>query len=167
MDNVEQLRAELQRVDELLALLQNAAGAGVALRTLLQNRVQQTALSGAVVAAAGAITLDAALTTVGPLGKIRISAHFSGTGGGGAGGVNAILQVKIGAGAFATVYSWAGFPTGVDVDLGTVFEFDSAAAPGTVLTVHWQTTAGDDAVTLGGAVGAGILGAVLLVEELP
>jgi hypothetical protein len=49
----------------------------------------------------------------------------------------------------------------------TVFEFDSGAPAGTVLTVHWQTTAGDDAVTLGGVVGAGIDGAALLVEELP
>jgi hypothetical protein len=168
LNDAEKLLAEIQRLDELLMLAQNAAGAGVALLAIERNRVQQQALSGAVVAAAGAITADASITTVGTLGKILISADFSGVGGGGAGGVHAFLQVKIGAGAFVTVYSWAPVATGGVVDgASTVFEFDSGAAAGTVVSVHWQTTAGDDAVTLGGVAGAGIFGATLLLQELP
>lgn len=158
------LHERVERLEQLVTLLQGEGGLAL---LIAKNRVQQVALSGAVVAAAGAITPDASLTTVGPLGKVRISANFSGVGGGGAGGINAFLQVKIGAGAFTTVYSWAPFATASHVDNSVTFEFDSAAPAGTVISVHWQTTAGDDAVTLGGVVGAGIDGAALLVEELP
>jgi hypothetical protein len=168
LNDAEKLLAEIQRIDELLQLVQNAAGAGVALRTLLQNRVQKTADAGTVVAAAGAITPDAALTTKGTLGKIRISANFSGnmpattT-------VTPVLQVKIGAGAFVTKWAWDQVtgPAGTtgDINCSAVFEFDTAAVAGTVITVRWQTTAGDGALTLGdGATG---FAAALLVEELP
>lgn len=160
------VRQRLEDLEALVALLQGGGAGGEAL-TLMKNRVQQQTLSGVAIAAGLAITLDASLTTVGPLGKVIISANFSGSGGGGAGGVNAFLQVKVGAGAFTTVYSWTGWPTGVDVDDSVVFEFDSGAPPGTVITVHWQTTAGDDALTIGGVVGAGIFGATLLVQEVP
>lgn len=156
------------RIERLESLIRNVRALAASAFALLGNRVQQQSDSGAVVAAAGAITPDASITTRGSLGKLRISANFSGVGGGGAGGIHAFLQVKIGAGAFVTVYSWAPVATGGVVDgASTVFEFDSAAAPGTVISVHWQTTAGDDAVTLGGVVGAGVIkGATLLVEEL-
>lgn len=156
-----------ERIENFLARIQAMAGAALANLAVLANRVQQVALSGAVVAAAGAITPDASITTVGSTGKIKISANFSGVGGGGAGGINAFLQVKVGAGAFTTVYSWVPVATGGVVDgAGANFVFLSGAPAGTVISVHWQTTAGNDAVTLGGVVGAGINGAVLLVEEV-
>jgi hypothetical protein len=159
------VRERLEILEELQKL--DAAGAGGTL-AILQNRVQQQALSGVVVAAGTTITPDASITTKGPTGKILINASYSGVGGGGAGGVNAFLQVKVGAGAFTTVYSWAPVATGGVVDgASTTFEFDSGAPAGTVISVHWQTTAGDDAVTLGGVAGAGIFGATLLLEELP
>lgn len=163
-----QVRTELERLDELIARVGNAASAGSEALALAKNRVQQQSLSGAVVAAAGAITPDGALTTVGPLGKIRISANVSGQPAVGA-TVRPILQVKIGGGAFTTVYDWQTV-TGVaatGADFSVVFEFDSAAVAGTILTVHWQTTAGDGTYTLGGAAGAGINGATLLIEEIP
>jgi hypothetical protein len=155
------------RIEDLEALQKIDTARIGGINAISQNRVQQQALSGAVVAAAGAITPDASITTRGALGKILINADFSGVGGGGAGGVHAFLQVKIGAGAFVTVYSWAPVATGGVVDgASTTFEFDSAAPAGTVISVHWQTTAGDDAVTLGGTAGAGIFGATLLLQEL-
>lgn len=162
-NNTAQLEARLQKLE---SQAQRIAQAG-AIEAILRNRVQQTAIVGAVVAAAGAITLDANLTTVGPTGKIRISAAFSGQPAVGA-SCKPILQVKIGGGAFVTVYAWAA-ETGVADDAMTcsaVFEFDSAAAPGTVLAVHWQTTAGDGNLTLGAGAGAGPFAAALLVEEL-
>lgn len=155
-----------ERIENFLARIQAMAGAALANLAVLANRVQQVALSGAVVAAGAAITPDASITTVGSTGKIKISANFSGVGGGGAGGINAFLQVKVGAGAFTTIYSWAAFATASHVDESGAFVFLSGAPAGTVISVHWQTTAGDDAVTLGGVVGAGIDGAVLLVEEV-
>lgn len=160
-------KPRIERLEKLIKRVLASATTALAQLAILANRVQQTALSGAVVAAAGAITPDASITTVGPLGRIRISANYSGVGGGGAGGINAFLQVKIGAGAFVTEYSWAPVATGGVVDgAGTSIVINTGAAPGTVVSVHWQTTAGDDAVTLGGVVGAGVDGAVLLVEEV-
>jgi hypothetical protein len=157
----------IERVEAIVKKALASSRSALAFIGFLQNRVQQQTASGTVIAAAGAITLDAALTTKGPSGKIKISANYSGVGGGGAGGIHGLLQVKIGAGAFVTVYTWAPVATGGVIDSSVVFEFDSASPAGTVLTVHWRTTAGDDAVTIGGAVGAGQNGATLLVEELP
>lgn len=156
-----------ERIESLLERVRAMAAAALAQLAVLGNRVQQTALSGAVVAAAAAITPNASLVTVGPLGRIRISANFSGVGGGGAGGVHAFLQLQIGAGAFTTVYSWAPVATGGVVDgAGVDLIVNTGAPAGTTLNVHWQTTAGDDAVTLGGVVGAGVFGAQLVIEEV-
>jgi len=159
--------SRVERLEKLIKRALASASAALAQLAILGNRVQQVALSGVVVAAGTTITPDASITTKGPTGKILINASYSGVGGGGAGGVNAFLQVKVGAGAFTTVYSWAPVATAGVVDgASTVFEFDSGAPAGTVISVHWQTTAGDDAVTLGGVAGAGIDGAALLLEEV-
>jgi len=167
IDEPKNPRSWRERIESLLTRVQAMAGAALASLGVLANRVQQVALSGAVVAAAGAITPDASITTVGPNGRIRISANYSGVGGGGAGGIHAFLQVKVGAGPFTTVYSWVPRATGLTIDgAGVDLVVNTGAAPGTVVSVHWQTTAGDDAVTLGGVVGAGIDGAALIVEEV-
>jgi hypothetical protein len=160
-------RGRIERLEKLIKRALASASAALAQLAILGNRVQMVNAAGAIVAAGAAITPDVAITTVGPTGKIKISANFSGVGGGGAGGVHAFLQVKIGAGPFATVYSWVPVATGGTVDgAGTSLVVNTAAPVGTVVQVHWQTTAGDDALTLGGVVGAGVDGAQLLVEEV-
>lgn len=167
IDEPKNPRTWRERIEALLTRVQAMAGAALANFGVLANRVQQVAASGAVVAAAGAITPDANLTTIGANGRVRITANFSGVGGGGAGGIHAFLQVQIGAGPNATVFSWAPVATGGVVDgAGTSLVINTGAPAGTVVAVHWQTTAGDDAVTLGGVVGAGVDGASLLVEQV-
>jgi hypothetical protein len=160
----------LERLEHLAAQAQNASGAIVELESILKNRVQQSAAVGTVVAAGAAITPDASITTKGTLGKIRISATFSGqvpattT-------CTAHLQVAIGGGAFVEEvgFAQATAPAGAagEVNDGVVFEFDSGAPAGTVLHVHWETTLGDGALTLGAGAAAAPIAAVLLVEELP
>ncbi len=164
----------IERIEALIARLQariaSVTEGDTVLQNILQNRVQQVAAEGVVVAAGGPITLDASITTVGPNGKVRVSAHFSGqvpattT-------CRALIQMAIAAGAFGTQVAFAQFTAVAgapgEVADGMVFEIDTGVPAGTVLHFHWQTSLGDGALTLaGGGVGAPIA-ACLLVEELP
>lgn len=155
-------------MDDTLAMLASSSGSEAgAIIALLSNRVQQPSPAGTVVAAGTAITPDASLTLLADpastILKVRISASASFTSG--AGTVRPFLQVALNGGAFATVYSWATTSDTVG-DADAVFiEIPAGAVPGDVVHVHWQTTAGDAAATLGNAA-AGGQGAILLVEQV-
>lgn len=153
-------------MDETLALLAQSE-----LNTLLKvlaNRVQQQSAAGIVVAAGGAITPDASLTIVPPPGggnaNVRISANASFTSG--AGTVTPFLQVASNGGAFSNAVAWAQ-TTDQQGDISMTFVEVSLPPSVTSLQVHWQTTAGDAAATLGHSNVGGGVGATLLLEQVP
>ena len=140
-------------MDETLAMI--AMGGDLA------NRVQQTSPSNTAVAAGGAITPDASIT-IKTTGKLKISANASYASA--AGTVTIVLSTAIGVGPFNIQYQFAQTTDQVG-NANAVFELDTGAAPGTVVHVHWQTTAGDAVATLGRTLSGVGLGAALLVEE--
>lgn len=152
-----------QPMEETLAML--AVSEIDSVVALLANRVQQPNPAGNVVAAGAAITPDAALTLVADPAsttlKVRISASASFISGGGT--VRPFLQVALNAGPFVTAYSWNTTSDGAGDASAVFIDIPAGAVPGDVVHVHWQTTAGDAAATLGGAAGQG---AILLVEQV-
>jgi hypothetical protein len=167
-------RPAWERLEALVARLTSGVAAALSgnatLLAILQNRVQQVNPGGVAIPAGGLITNDATILTVGPTGKIRVSAHFTGQIPA-ATVITALVQIAVAAGAFGTFVPFAQFAAVAgapgEITDGTVFEFDAAVPAGTLLHVRWLTSAGDGALTLGGGGVAGPIAAALLVEELP
>lgn len=154
------------RIERLESLSKRALAWVLASFGVLSNRVQQSAASGTVVAAGGAITPVAALTTKGPNGKIRVSAAYSGALP--AGTFTPVLSVQVGGGPVTTEVNWAVKTggAGLTAEGATTFELTTGAAPGSVITVAFHSTAGDGALTLGNAAAPAPIAASLLVEEV-
>jgi len=130
---------------------------------ILQNRVEQASANGTVIAGGSAITPNASLTIKGK-GRVKVTATASYSLAVGAAGAEAFLTIQLNAGPVLTQWVWTRSNAAKDQIAG-VFEIDLPANPGDILHVHWQTTVGDVAVTLGDPATPGF-GAVLLLEEL-
>ncbi len=139
-----------------------------------QNRAQQSSTSGTVVAAGGAITLDASIVLVDAIsqpntpaqqGNIRIKASASG--GFPVGNLTPELFVGVNGGPLVSQWKWAQFvapAAGSQESFSTDFTMHTAGLPGQTIVAHWSTTAGDQALTLGNGVAASTA-AALTIEQ--
>jgi hypothetical protein len=149
--------SEFKKLRGLISLALRRGAEALVIRVIGQNRAQSTAVSGAVVAAAGAIVPTLTFTAVSS-GKVRVTGFLSYAAPASSGTAHWAVQYHNGSSVVQVA-------VGAATTSGGAFSIETDGLPiGTATTWNFVTLSGDASITLG--TGSTVDAAALIVQEL-